>query len=225
MSQNYKLYCQWRRKCKNSHREIPVPEAIRKLEFLVSFALGYEYFGDIFNLKFEEWWESNGKISLDRKKLRTVIDFRDIVDNEIEMAITSFKLINSRKPTLEEFKQYFITLLDNPKKMIFAIDLKHEVSFDNIIEQLKKIISQPKVRPSVWKYPITKVRDDELRRYLDVYTLRKSKNSMPDIAKKIDHYSRHESSTADIHRMILSDYKKAEKILRNVESGVFPGRY
>jgi ribosomal protein L13E len=230
-SQNYRTYCQWRRRCEKSHRKIP--EQIRIVDF-ASFISGYDQFGDIFNLEFDEWWESKKKYFSKRKKLKTVFDFGKTIREVIEGAIYSFKSDEGREPSLEELKDYCVRLLDSPKRIIVAVNLRRDDSMDNIINQFKHIIRHLKKSkpddlrnwPGAWKYPTATKRNDELRRYLDVYLLRQRNIALPEIAEKIPVYSNNKKSDLqEIHRMIRSDYKKARNILRNVERGVFPGKY
>ena len=46
-----------------------------------------------------------------------------------------------------------------------------------------------------------------------------------EIANQVEYYSDHKSAPRERHRMIQSDIKKAEGIIRNVERGIFPGKY
>ena len=230
LSKNYKDYCEWKRKEIRNASELP--GRFRKLDIITSFAVGYFNFGDIFNIGFDNWWAIKKNLFLARKPSRSVVNFADLFPIEIEKAIESFKLAEGREPSLDEFKWYLISLLDNShKRIIISVTLKANDTIKDLSLQFDKLIKglQPKFKsdhwPWKWKFPTTIKRIDEIQRYLEVYKLFLQGHSPPEIASRIKNYSDHKSAPRERHRMIQSDRRKAEGIIRNVEKGIFPGKY
>jgi hypothetical protein len=229
LSKNYKDFCEWKR-TKGKKASYELPEKFNKLDIILPFTIGYHNFGDIYKVPFNKWWEIKKSFFLTRKLSRSVVKFT--VGTEIENAIESFKLAEGRNPSLNEFKEYFIGLMDSPKRVILSVTLKRAETVQDLGLQFDKLIRrlEPKFRsnnwPWEWKFPTTTKRLEEIQRYLDVYKLYCLQGRSPsEIASQMKHYSEHVSSSREKRRMIQSDIRNAERIIRNVEKGIFPGKY
>lgn len=233
LSKSYQDYCEWKR-TKRKKTSDELPEKFGKADVIISFIIGYLNFGDIYKMPFNKWWEIKKSFFLTRKPNRSVVNFTNLLETEIVFAIESFKDAEGRDPSLNEFKEYFIELMDSPKRVLISVNLATRETIEDLSLQFDKLIRhlRPKFNfnhwPWKWKFPTfptTTKRIDTIQRYLDVYKLILQGYSPPEIASRIEYYSGHKSAPRERHRMIQSDIKKGEGIIRNVEQGIFPGKY
>ena len=82
-------------------------------------------------------------------------------------------------------------------------------------------------KPDQFEWPTGKERKTELKHYLDVYDNQQKGMTNRDLAKKF--YPGYDLADADLSttalRYVSRDLQKAEKIIKNVEMGYFPGDY
>ena len=229
LSNNYKDFCEWKRKEKRN-ASVERPEMFKKLDILLPFVVGYSNFGDIFEIDFEKWWANRKEFLLARRRV-SVSNFINLFKTEMENAIAEFKLDEGRDPSLNEFQGIILGLIDSPKRDIISVTLTGGETVKDLSLQFAKLIrrSKSKFKANHWrsigKLPTTTKRIDELQRYLDVYKLSLQGRSPREIAGQIEYYSRHKSDAQERHRMIRSDRQKAKSIIKNVEQGIFPGKY
>ena len=225
LSKNYKDFCTWKRE-KEQNPSLELPPRLRKIVFIGPFNIGYSNFGDIFEIGFDDWWKIKRKFLLATKKGRSVSLFKI----EMESAIEEFKLEERRDPSLNELKWIIARLVDAPKTVIISVTLTGPETVEDLSLQCARLIrrSRSKFKPYhrwPWKYPTSTRRIEELQRYLEVYRLFLQGHRPFEIANQIKYYSDHESAPRERHRMIQSDTRKAERIIRNAEQGIFPGKY
>ena len=231
-SEDYKKYCSLMRKRKAS----PNWQLSQKSRFQTKIVhvIGYSHFGDIFRPTFDKWWEKKKSFLLSRSPKRSVVNFMKMMEEEMEAAIQEFKFAEGRDPSLEEFKHYFIERLAPHKMAILKVTFRNYQTVEDLTLQFRKIIGQLKPQRNAkgsqhwdweWQRPTTRKRMEEIQRYLDVYKLHLTGYPWSEMAKRIKFYSEHASAPREINRMMQSDTRKAEAILRNVEKGIFPGKY
>jgi hypothetical protein len=105
---------------------------------------------------------------------------------------------------------------------LYASEIKLKKDFKKFIKDKKKIIENRSTFPFI---PLEYNRNhfDEIERYLKVYEMKRNNVSNDDIWKAVK-----ENNEGDYNEIIdlVTKYKsKAEKIIINVEKGVFPGEY
>jgi hypothetical protein len=117
---------------------------------------------------------------------------------------------------------------------ILKVTFRNYQTVEDLTLQFRKIIGQLIPHRNAkgskhwyweWQRPTTRKRMDEIRRYLDVYKLHLADYPWLEIANRVKFYSEHASAPRERNRMMQSDTRKAERILRNVEKGIFPGKY
>lgn len=154
-------------------------------------------------------------------------DFTKAIELYLISAAENFKKQNNREPSLQEFIKYF------PKELIKMEDEGYcyiIAGFNNKCSRLKKgfiklITDKREAQKKKANKLFTRKRLDELKRYLKVYRLKKQGLKWKDIIKKCGRGD-NEKSTRPVLRVIFSrDCNNAEKIIKNVERGIFPGKY
>lgn len=155
-----------------------------------------------------------------------VENYADIVEEDINFAIEFLKSKYGREPNLQEFKVFFMECIkDYPDLLHLRVSPFNPRPSDRsgYIKSLEKEFSNF-IKNKVLKKPAssTRIRLDELKRYLSVYELRKKGLKWKDVVKKI---GKNKVFTDDVRRAFVADHEKAKKIIENAERGVFPGRY
>lgn len=192
---------------------LPVPERYKGKEGLL---VNYLIFGDVYRKSFEELWFSRELWKeIGAGPTPELVSMADEVDGHVE----AYRLEHGREPTLAELRAEiskdpyrYIRLNDNrvdPDSAMKAfLSLQHE--FANPQEE------HPFPEPS------TRIRLDELKRYLQVYDLSMQGKNWKEIAQKM----RFSPSTApNLQMYVERDLKKARSIIKNVEKVQFPGDY
>lgn len=187
---------------------------------------------------FEEWWEQKKdfmeRLEQDKKCTGIAKDiypppirlYRELIEEDIDSCIEVYKRKEGREPNFQEFKdalKKWMTKGTLYSKPCIIVNLERET--DELIKEFKGFIKKWKKyslkRGILPKPSSSRVYIEELKRYLRIYDLRKKEVKWRDIAKR--KYPRKEFE--DVRRGLMSDYKKAEKIIKNVEEGLFPGAY
>lgn len=183
-------------------------------------------------ITFENWWKYRELKEREADSRLEIYDFKE----DINSCIETFKEYNGREPTLQEFKDKFVE-----QKKVFnivlylKIDLLSPFRTEDLLKQIGKILKERRrnpyirgLRSKVNLEPFSNaeikenyLRREELWRYLRIYDYKKQDLSMRDVVEK----EGKDSTNSDIRSMFYQDLKRAEKIIRNVELGIFPGDY
>lgn len=166
---------------------------------------------------------------------RIVENYADYLQSDIDNCIQQFKFYKQgREPSLGEFRERLLYELKEgilSPYLTVRIDPRGETTED-ILKQVKKIIREKRKAPQIknrendfklYFKPSTKLRLDELKKYLRVYDLRQQGLKPNKIVKKIN--SNDDSNNGEVQRAYRDFYDKARKIIRFTENGVFPGPY
>lgn len=201
--------------------------------------LNYVVFGPIHDPRwtFEEWWADHKKGLTYRQAHSTprpVEDYLKFIGNAIDSCIESFERKKGKKPTLQEFKNYFLRRLNDERYFSFLM-INNSKSEEAIEAEFKKIRREWKKDPQIkWfkfqakmRYlPSTNyVRMDELRRHLSIYDKKKEGLGVNEIIKTDEYYKERKERDDVARRLVYMDIAKAKKIIRNTEFGIFPGKY
>jgi len=213
-SDKYKAYCEQvrhRQACKDNHPGM---------------FINYSLFGDVYSRPLEDILSSANDWNA---FFTPIYDYGELISDDIDACIDHIKGKYNRQPTAEEIKAFLVDRLSDPSALYLRIDL-NDADGEGIIANFsrrlmithKDIFQQGKQRKP-FLHPSTRIRAEELRRYLRIYDYNRQGISMKDIIKK-DAPSK---DTSDIHvqRAYYRDLENAEKIIRNVEKGIFPGDY
>ena len=143
-----------------------------------------------------------------------------------------------KEPTLNELVEYFPVYLKKKYTggsfLIVNVARKSKEELENqFTEFIKKQKQEPNIKKLEWdskrnykifsntKYRHSSLRVDELKRYLNIYDMRKNGLSMSEIIKTMGK----DNKNTDTRSIFHQDLKRARKIIKNVESGTFPGNY
>ncbi len=202
---------------------------------------------------FEKWWDSFRK-QIDRSSSPdwvSVDAYLNWIDDDFDRVISVFKKLKKREPSLEEFRERFIDdLLLNPRFLV-SVHITNGESIEALGKKFMNLLRKIRIdNPSfkVWYqwqvrelYPTKPFRFNNVRRYLEVYKLRKEQNKKwseilhilyPEIERDISDESL-SSRQADrimkrkdsLERALHIDLSNATKIIKNIEKGTFPGKY
>jgi hypothetical protein len=180
---------------------------------------------------FNQWWDSPyNRIRKKSSKKPPVVDMKDPMFYKEVFYIES---LCTNSPIPDE------GILPSPQKllkeiesattyMFVAIPLVGERNKDEISSEIGKIREQYKNKKSVKEadaklrigcLPTTRINKKELKRYLEVYDLRKI-NIMTDVIKIMAPDK--DSDNVYVQRKFYRDHEKARAIIKNVEKGIFP---
>ncbi|HBR17149.1 MAG TPA: hypothetical protein DD725_06025 [Deltaproteobacteria bacterium] len=164
-----------------------------------------------------------------------VEDYAEYFQRDMDICIQQFKFYNKRKePTLSEFKECFLYHLKQghlSQYITIRIDPRRETTED-ILKQVKKIIREKRKEPQVRKReydfiahlkPSTRLRLDELEKYLKVYDLKEKELKPKEVIKSIN--PNDDTNNEAVQRAYRDFYDKAKKIIWFTERGIFPGPY
>jgi hypothetical protein len=144
-----------------------------------------------------------------------------------------------REPTVQEFKDIFLFYKNLYRNNYYLqIDLLTPSKNEDLVKQIGKIVKERRRNPFIRRirsnvnlepFSSAKVKEGyfkatEIKMYLKVYDLHKKDLSMSDIIKIMGGKRKHSSDT-DIRSMFHQDLKRAEKLIKNAESCIFPGDY
>lgn len=200
---------------------------------------GYKrLFKGIHNKKwsFEKWWKHKIEHSKRIKELYVNKEFVNYTEEVVEcivdfkeylpMCIDDFKRKNGRKPSLNEFIDFFLEGLKNQEDFLFLRIGADNRNIDYKINYIRDILK--KRGKEMWDIQYSKpypehIRISELQRYLDVYDMRKKGIKLRDIIKSIEPHK--DIDNINVQRAYRMDLQKAKKIIKNTELGLFPGKF
>ena len=182
-------------------------------------------FGDVFKNSFEDWWKTK---STSKGSLPYIV-LND--QNALKMLPHFTKKCDSRKKSGERFpypEEIIKLLTEEEFEYIFlAVPMVGRVTVEEISQEIAAIRTKWKDEFDVADYrfkrftmPVSRVRFDELKRYLQIYDLKQEGMKMKDIVAKVD--PSRKGNNADVLRAFRSDLQKAKKVIESVEYGCFP---
>ena len=192
-------------------------------------------FGNVHELSFEGFWKNlpGRRKKLSKHKKIPVSEFK----SEFEFWSSIYEMDckqKSKKPDFEDFKKLILNCLKNNEKRYLTIDLRCPIGeINNSIKQfvnkdIKKGIKD-KITKDKWLkcyqlcFPTPNLRVDEVNRYLKVLKIFKSGLKGKSAFKELNPNGDYDDP--DQRTAFYSDKRKAERILKNVEKGYFPGIY
>lgn len=187
----------------------------------------WEKYGDVFNNSFHDWWEQNKNA----RRKKPVIDISEPNSECVPMhMIVSSKTPLKKKSdiiTVDFMRNY---LSQDVEYFYVAVPIFGNVTINEIADQISRMRKkhQEKEKASTWNEyrkghsePVGRVRIDELKRYLKVYDLKVEGKKIKEIVTLMGK----DEKDVDETRRIYSDLSKANKIILNVQNGIFPGEY
>ncbi len=169
-----------------------------------------KYFGNIFEQEFSDWWNGPRRNRWKSIGYYPVRDLQDTNPRDIQNIIKS-----------------------EPEYIVIAVPVVGKDDIVSISKEIKKIRDCYKKTPAAKEVekrlrrivmPSTRIRYDELERYLDVYTFRKQGLKMSEVMKEISKKKPNVNISFD-QSEFFHYQSKAKKIINNVEKGYFPGKY
>lgn len=222
-SPDYKKFC----KLHSAKKQYKGP-----MKLFNQFFLNFKFMGDVHRFDFDDWWQNWQK---DRMTSPSKIwPAEDVIKEDIKKTIDYLKWGKKRKPTLEKFSQHFLQdVIPDPLYFYVKIPLIG-LSINEIKNQLFPILESKKKSALVKsiamytsaydaKSPLSRLRPGELRRYLEVYDMHI--NDDPERHQKFKKMKPEYIAAKSIRRGYFSDLEKARRIIKNVEKGIFPGKY
>lgn len=158
-------------------------------------------------------------------------DYAENIENDFLYCIDFFKRMENREPTLQEFKNIFIEEMKAyPSSIYLKIDLAAGDT-EELIEKFSKIVRKNKKNPRIIYYgnirkknsfPVGRIRG-ELKRYLEVYDLRKIGMKYEEIIETIGTKAQKgNGDDPNLQKLFQRDFDNAKKIINNVAKGYFP---
>lgn len=185
-------------------------------------------FRDIFVGSFDDWWKSQEKMDFSVPMVAL---------NDLD-AIEKFPYFLKKCTELKENgsnlspQEVINTLIDEEYEYLFiAVPMVGNMTMDDISKAIAETRAKwrKKDRFILSDYyfrrffmPVSRIRFDELERYLRVYDRKQQGLKIKEIIADLDPFKR--CNDGDVQRVFRSDLQKAKKIIRNVESGFFPER-
>ena len=229
----YKIYCDWRKK-KGEDPESPWPN---KEPASFELALSYDFFGNIFNVEFDEWYKKNEDLIEEKKKwFGGVFEYTKHQANyEFNVA---FKETIASKGTdlsinefIDEFRDRFMNrLFDHiPGSFLSRTCLNPVLDPKDLKSQFGKLVSEKRESPNIkeWEEEIAKgwvpvgerISPERLMRFLKVKQLEDEGLNFADIEYELNPDGNEGKDPA------INYGDKARNILENVKNGIFPGKY
>lgn len=195
----------------------------------------FENFGDIFNNSFDDWWKKRSRVN---QSLPVIV----LNDGEASKSFPQFAEMleqkqKEKKKALSSEETLAALTESNPNYIFLAVPMVGGVTIEDISKQIVEIRSKWKEHFDIedfnyrrFKMPVSRVRLDEMKRYLQLYdkvnNLKEAGLKMKDIIAEVSSESLGNATSLDsydvIRRVFYSDLQKAKKIIRNVECGSFP---
>ena len=185
----------------------------------------WEYFGDVFNDSFDDWWKQNKPSIITLPVL--------VLNDPLHRKFLTFfaeefrRQQKARKKPLSPEETLKILTEAEWNFIFLAVPMIGGVTMEEISKQIADIRKKWADKFDIEDFymrrfvkPVGRVRFDEMKRYLRVYDLWKQGLKMKEIIAKIDPERR--GDDADVLRSFRNDLQKAKKIISNVESGSFP---
>lgn len=239
-SEKYKTYCEHihkvlrkeNKKRKTSGKSDALDKSIKttvalklnKLEFDYM-QRNYEFFGDIFVESFDDWWETH---KTSKNTLPVIVLNDPNACKVLPFFAKEFKKLQKTKKRPLTPEETLKILTESEYEFIFlAVPMVGGVTMDYISKQIadirKKWAKEFEVEDFYYRrfnMPVSRVRYDEMKRYLQVYDYWKDGMKIKEIIAKIN--PNRDVNDADVIRSCRMDLQKAKKIICNVESGSFP---
>jgi len=187
-----------------------------------------------FELDFDSFWEEEKKHYTTRSPCEGGLLVFEGIKEDMECAVKVFKSTFGHEPTLNEFIEFFPRLITSD---IFEYHIKirpYGFTMDDVINGIKEIIKPAlkgsKSPQSMWHQysgPTTPVDVEQLWLYLRTYDLFREGLPVDEVVKKI--FPETDKETAEDYdskiRAVYKFQEKAKRIIKNVEGGLFPGKY
>lgn len=184
-------------------------------------------FGDVFVDSFDDWWESQ-----ERQDFSVPL----VVLNEpgalaklpyFLKECKRIKIERGKNPTPEEVIEILIE--EENEYLFIAVPMVGKMTMNDISKKIGEVRARWKnddkflmSDQSFKRYfmPVSRIRFDELQRYLKVYDLKQQGLKIKEIIYELDPSKR--CNDGDTQRIYRSFLQKAKKIIKNVEFGFFP---
>ncbi|MEE9913254.1 MAG: hypothetical protein K4571_16205 [Deltaproteobacteria bacterium] len=186
------------------------------------------FYGDVFSRSFNEWCEEPRRIKGKLPRARPVLDLRD-KESYRSNYFKALKPDSNLAPSLPDPKKIHEIINNEDQYIFLAVPVVGREDMATISEQIKKIRDKYRKTTTVkeadkelrkFNMPSTRLRLEELKKYLNVYDHRKAGLKMEQVIKELA-----PAGKGDVHREFNRFQKKAKKIIENVEKGIFPGKY
>jgi hemerythrin superfamily protein len=182
-------------------------------------------FQDVFVTSFDDWWKTQEKMDF---SLPVVVLNDPGALEKFPDFLKRCEQLKIKKGASPKPEEVIDILIEEECEYVFvAIPMVGKVTIEDISKQIADIRKKLKDDFTVADYyfrkyfmPVSRVRYDELKRYLRVYDLKQQGKKMKEIIAEIDPDRRGED--ANIQRAFRSYLQKANKIINNVELGCFP---
>lgn len=192
----------------------------------------YEFLKNLSEKSFEDFWREVADIFKHHNPTyQTIDEYSERLDDDFKYLSFRYWGEQKKQPSVIEVQEKLKALLNEPcNYCVLWVNHCTNESISSLSKKFSEIIKQKRKQVSVkyhwyfpWLYP--GIRYDEVKRYLQVYDLKNQQNpklKWQEIAKLI--YPKINWSES-LRRSLLIDLSSAEKIIKNVEKGIFPGKY
>jgi hypothetical protein len=195
----------------------------------------YRIFANLYTENFDDWWKSNRRYAVKKEYLTPLrTNDKDVVDYALLIAddMNEFRKRFVTPPSTDEFIKAFSNHLKAVRWLYLRINILGVSELD-IVSQMREIMKKKKQSPAMRLHKNALSLYDnpqgirgELKKYLEVYDLKKSGKSTRQIIECIGTKAeKANSDDNDIQRPYKRYFQKAKKIIRNVERLDFPGKY
>lgn len=236
-SDKYKRFCQLigeghiPDKTARENRRLAAPD--KKILLDEHLIKTWEFFGDVFNEEFENWWPP--KIP---EKLKPVVELGEAIKKPSAFMlfyINRFFRKTGRNPSIQEFADF-----SEYDFVYVRIRMTDDVTMKDIVKEINAIkkstrkvnLMRPKeARSSESLYdkryhtPTGKIYHTALNGYLNIYDLKKKNLKWDEIIEQHPLPLLGVKKSENRKRTYLLYNEKAVKIIQNVEEGYFPGNY
>jgi len=203
--------------------------------------MNYFVFGNIYN-EFQGLSLFRQVLILDFQSKANVYELHEIMVFLFNWALDEATTSLGRNPTFDELRTWLKNLIRDDCSLHITIN-NPNLSKEDILNRVSDLIDARRnetkdsgsqfdeglrfesLRFSSNRFdcPAGNLRLDELQRYLKAYDLKKEGKTNKEIAEII--YPKFDPKIQDTKRRVMRDRKNAENIIKNVEQGVFPGKY
>jgi len=202
--------------------------------------LNYFVFGEITNepSDFKEFWPRAVFMLEARRKSqsRSVMTMESLLGDLFKDAESLARGDSGDDPNIHQFKEALRSVLAQDSNRLYLCIKNPTQTEGSLLKQINSLIKEEDLEEKTmigsgriheeehqFEYPTTIGRITELQRYLDVYDQKQKKKTNREIYMEM--YPTKKQQHADPKRFIARDYRKAKKIIKNVEQGYFPGSY
>ncbi|HOI75201.1 MAG TPA: hypothetical protein PLO63_13735 [Syntrophales bacterium] len=201
--------------CKRSSKERPTS--------LADLALyrNWQRFGDIYNRRFDEWWEE------ERQRNRKVSDLCEDLEEQYSIyayyAVLGQETINGNVESLDDSLGAYFRNQEEDGYLYLKISLDRKPSMRSIVEIINRKIEKRTEHSLIKKKQLGNIRD-EYQAYLDVYDRRKEKMKWRDIIEDIGTAADKSAEFEMTKRKYQRYHAKAIELIESAEMGIFPKR-